>query len=107
MTLPDGMVSHLLREPPAPAVLQEERQEAVSARADVKREIRRARAAASAAAPTELELSPHEQLLARMEEAWKSSPKGHGVAARRQGSFSESQAAALQIQVQRPQHQGR
>ncbi|WP_406467064.1 MobF family relaxase [Streptomyces sp. NBC_01594] len=106
---PDGMVSDLLREPPAPAVLQEERQEAVCAPADVKRKIRRARAAASGTAPTELELSPHyEQLLARMEKARRSAPKGHGAAARREhGSVSESQAAALQLQTQRPQHQGR
>ncbi|MFD4144535.1 MobF family relaxase [Streptomyces sp. NPDC058572] len=105
---PDGMVSDLLREPPAP-VLREERQEADHARADVGRKIQRARAAASAAAPTELELSAHyEQLLARMKGVGRAAGKGHAAAARRgQGFVRESQAAALQIQAQRPQPQGR
>ncbi|MFE5890478.1 MobF family relaxase [Streptomyces sp. NPDC056462] len=67
---PDAMVSDLLHEPPAPAVMPHLRQEADRARADRERKVQRARAALVSAAPGSLELSPHyQQLLARMAEA--------------------------------------
>jgi conjugative relaxase-like TrwC/TraI family protein len=67
---PDSMVSNLLREPPAPAVVTQLRQEAVRVRIEVERNLHRARAAVVSAAPSALELTPHyKQLLARMAEA--------------------------------------
>ncbi|MGW1493853.1 MobF family relaxase [Streptomyces sp. NPDC002402] len=105
---PDGMVSDLLRTPPAPAPLSEQDTDAERIRTEVDLKVQKARAALTAAAPTTLELSPHyEQLLARMAEARARAAKRHAApTGPRQDTRGDSQAAALQHQAQQ-QPQGR